>query len=341
MEYQKPHLPHDRQLELLSSRGLKYSDRAGALHTLRTIGYYRLSAYTHVMRRRASDDGDGESRDARLDEFVDGATLEAAVDLHNFDRLLRRTLLDGLAQVEIGLRARVAYELGRTDPFGHTARASLDDRACSKLTKDKDNREVAQFDRWLASYRRNVSDAKHETYVRHFLGKYEGELPIWAAVELLTFGNLLWLLQLLNSRDARRISQPLGFTDPTLLHRYLKALNVLRNHCAHNARVWNRKTTYPPAKPPVRHTPESIGHLRTCDRDRLYPLAALIAHLTTVMDETTNWPREFITVMRKFPQPLEMTAVTTMGFPDSWTNQPLWQHNPPPRATPRRDRLGD
>jgi abortive infection bacteriophage resistance protein len=45
MEYQKPPLSYDEQLNLLVSRGLNIDDRVSALACLRVISYYRLSAY--------------------------------------------------------------------------------------------------------------------------------------------------------------------------------------------------------------------------------------------------------------------------------------------------------
>ena len=45
MHYTKPALSFDQQLDLLRQRGLSVADNARALHWLRQISYYRLSAY--------------------------------------------------------------------------------------------------------------------------------------------------------------------------------------------------------------------------------------------------------------------------------------------------------
>jgi len=44
-KYNKPPLPCDKQIDLLSSRGLEVSDRAKAEQFLSQVNYYRLSAY--------------------------------------------------------------------------------------------------------------------------------------------------------------------------------------------------------------------------------------------------------------------------------------------------------
>ena len=292
MTYDKPHLTYDKQLDLLASRGMSYTDRQSATRVLRAIGYYRLSAYTYVFRIPGDPRPDGRPG-PRSDDFVPGTSMEAIVALHDFDRALRRSLLDGLQQAEIGLRCMVGYQLGMVDPFGHTNRLSLDPAACARINAD--GRDA--FDKWMETYHRNIDDAKHEAYVQHFSAKYNRDMPVWVATELMTFGSLLWLHELLPGRAAKRISDNLGISDPKLLHRYLKALNVLRNHCAHNARVWNRSTIYPPAKPPRNHVPDTLHHLRACDSDRLYFLAALCAHFVTRLDAASNWPRQFATVV--------------------------------------------
>lgn len=249
MEYAKPHLPYDKQLDLMVSRGMAYSDRRSASQALRRIGYYRLSAYTYVFRKEGPKLDDG-ARGPRSDSFLPGATLDDALALHNFDRDLRAVLLEGLHVIEVGLRVRIGYTLGKTDPFGHLCSAALDPTACATARKRRDGTPCTAFDQWLDHYDGLAAEARSEVYVQHFRSKYDGRIPVWVATEFMTFGALLWLYELLNDSDANKIAVELGIRERSLFHRYLKALNVLRNHCSHNARVWNRATTYPPAKPP-------------------------------------------------------------------------------------------
>lgn len=336
MEYDKPHLPYDQQLSLLTSRGMTYADRTTASQALKRIGYYRLSAYTYVFREQGPELQNGE-RGPRSDQFVTGATLEDALALHNFDRDLRAVLLDGLHIIEVGLRVRIGYTLGKTDRFGHLTSAALDPTACAKLRTRRDGSECTAFDNWRGHYDSLVREAKSEVYVQHFNDKYDGKIPVWVATEFMTFGALLWLYELLNDADAYKIAASLGIRERSLFHRYLKALNVLRNHCSHNARVWNRSTVYPPAKPPKPLTPGTLHHLRTADNDKVYLLAALCAHLVATIEPTSNWPRRFATVAKKFPAPHGMTVENMMGFPEGWSSLPLWNYEPPKTVRPKVD----
>jgi abortive infection bacteriophage resistance protein len=328
VEYAKPHLPYDKQLELITSRGMTYADRRVASQALKRIGYYRLSAYTYVFRKPGPPLPNGD-HGPRSDNFVCGATLDDAIALHNFDRDLRAVLLEGLHIIEVGLRVRIGYTLGKTDRFGHLTSAALDPTACAARRNRRDGSECTAFDKWLEHYNGLVEEAKSEVYVQHFHTKYDSKIPVWVATEFMTFGALLWLYELLNDADANKIAADLGIRERGLFHRYLKALNVLRNHCSHNARVWNRATTYPPAKPPRHITPEAIHHLKDADNDKVYFLAALCAHLIPAIEPTSNWPRRFATVAKKFPAPHGMTVENMMGFPSRWTSLPLWNYEPP------------
>lgn len=329
MKYTKPHLPYDEQLKRLVDRGMPYADQQRAIRALKHIGYYRFSAYTYPFREFSPRDGDGKPTGPRPDTFQDGSTFETALALHDFDQALRRCLGNGLEEVEVGLRTQVAYILGKTDPFGHLDRTVLDTAACGEVVDRSDATTV--FDRFVDTFERQRSEAKNEEYVKHFIAKYDGKMPVWVAAEFMSFGLLVRLYSLLGHREAEKIANLVAIRDRKLVHRYLKALNALRNDCAHHCRVWNRSTIYPPAKPPKKLTDERLHHLHGADSSRVYPLAALTAHFAIQLNPATNWPRKFKEVMGKFPGPLGMTPEHQMGFPADWRSEPMWSYDPKAR----------
>lgn len=329
MKYAKPHLNYNEQVELLRSRGLAIEHAPDAVRALKRIGYYRLSAYTYVFRKPGAPTAAGQ-RPARIDTFVDGATLEQAVELSDFDDKLRGVLLTGLQQVELGLRVQVAYQLGKTNAHGHLSVEHLDAARCAEIATDGFDGAQTRYEDWRARYEKLRSESKTEDFVKHFLLKYDGDVPIWAATEFMTFGCLTALYGLLSSRDAGVIATTLGIKNRDIVYGWLKALNVLRNHCAHNARIWNRATVYPPRVPAASLTDARLHHLATVDNNRLYFLAAITAHILICLDSGTNWPRQLATVMGKFPGSHGMTPTNMMGFPEGWKDLDLWQHVPPP-----------
>ncbi len=317
MKYDKPHLPYDQQLRRLVERGMPYGDQQRAIRALQLIGYYRLSAYTYPFRDFSAVGEDGKPVGSRPDTFQQASTFEDAVALHDFDQRLRRCLATGLEEVEIGLRTQIAYTLGKRDPFGHLNPGAL-----------ADDLRTDDHDRFLEIFTKQRDEAKDEEFVKHFILKYEGEMPIWVAAELMSFGLLVRLYSLLHDKDASAIAATLAVRDRRTVHLYLKALNVLRNDCAHHCRVWNRSTVFPPRKPPRALSHERIMHLADADQNRLYPLAALTGHFAIQLNPATRWPMKFKEAMKGFPCPLGMSPEAQMGFPAGWQDQAIWAYRP-------------
>lgn len=324
MEYTKPHLNYNQQVQLLAARGLDVSACEATVRALKRVGYYRLSAYTYPLRRR-SEDGVGRSK-----EFVDGASLDDALSLCDFDDRLRTTLLSGLQRLEVAMRVQMGYQLGKTHPFGHLDRQHLDETRCAvpmRPGRDADD-GIDAHGSWLRRYEQLQGEAKTEDYVKHFILNYESQIPIWAATEFMTFGCLTALYDLLNDRDAKAIARNLEVQNRDVVHGWLRALNVLRNHAAHNARIWNRATVYPPKRPKASFLPPRLAHLSAADNNRVYFVAAICAHFLIALDPGTDWPRQFVTTMRKFKPVHGMTPENTMGFPTGWETLDIWRHQP-------------
>ena len=57
-------------------------------------------------------------------------------------------------------------------------------------------------------------------------------------------GCLVSLLGLMERKDQCTIARELGLKNQDVLLGWLRPLNVLRNHCAHGNRVWNRPVVF-------------------------------------------------------------------------------------------------
>lgn len=321
----KPHLAYDKQLDRMSAHGLTYSDRARALDALRGIGYYRLSAYTYPFREPANEQDIAEGR-KRNAQFRHGSTLEDALHLYDFDEKLRVALLRALQTIEVGFAVKVGYTLGKRAPDAHVRIEHLDQSKC--LATDSDGRTA--YDKWVTRYTKLRSDALQEEFVKHHVLHYEGNIPVWAATGFLDFGAVVRLYSLMTKSDQRKIAHELGLTADSAetLHKWLRALNILRNNCAHNNRVWNRSTVDVPPKFAVQVAPAKLHHLNQIgndDRQKIYLLAALTAHLVLAVDPRSRWPWEtFKTVAKKFGSVAGMTPENTLGFPRDWAELDLW-----------------
>jgi abortive infection bacteriophage resistance protein len=160
--YNKPHLAISEQVRLLASRGMALRDPALAAHWLGVVGYYRLSGYWYPYRRPAS------GATGRSDAFEPDTTFEQVVALYAFDRKLKLLVLDALERVEIAVRFRVGYTLGRRGAYAHLDPDTLDGAfgRSAGYTTWKRKVDAAQT-------------ASREDFVQHFRAKYDGRLPVW------------------------------------------------------------------------------------------------------------------------------------------------------------------
>ncbi len=117
--YAKPPLEYEQQLLQLKERGLVFEDDKPALHCLKTISYYRLSAYRHPLRK-INQGG------ALSDDFVGGSQFKEVLQLYEFDHRLRLLLMDAIGRIEVCIRALFAYQIGcKYGTFGHAVRTTF------------------------------------------------------------------------------------------------------------------------------------------------------------------------------------------------------------------------
>ena len=160
----KPATTFEQQLEILRNRGLVISDNENALNVLRSVNYYRFSAYTLTLKNRSTN------------EFHENTTFEDVFRLYEFDSKLRHLLVGVLEAIEIAFRTRVAYEFAHSyGPLGYQK---------SEYFKKE------EFHQDILKELQNAIAKNQEIFIEHHKKKYGGEFPIWVAIELLSFGTV-------------------------------------------------------------------------------------------------------------------------------------------------------
>lgn len=177
---------HGEQIDLLRSRGMHIGDEAVARRVLERVNYYRLSGYWYSFRE-LSPDGD-----QRLDTFVDDTSFGEVLSLYEFDERLRAGVFTCLTPIELAIRSALGHELGRIDPQIHLKPELLGPVARQPGPSAEPS---ATYKKWKRLYDKEVSLSR-EDFVAHHKKKYSGQLPIWAAVEIIDWGSLSYLYQL-------------------------------------------------------------------------------------------------------------------------------------------------
>jgi abortive infection bacteriophage resistance protein len=288
MNYSKPALLYEDQLNLLVSRNLICNDRLRALEWLQRIGYYRLSAYFIPFR------------DGGTDNFRDGTDLGNIVDLYKFDGNLRLLVMQAMDRIEVAVRAVITYQtahnlgvFGYADPANFAS--SFDHAEFLKLIRREERRSA-------------------ETFVDHYRTKYTSEmhLPFWMATELISFGALSKMYANLRTKLRKQIAREFNQPAPFFLS-WLHALTAIRNTCAHHGRLWNRELAVKPELP-------KAWKAQGIDNKRLYVIALIIQTLLSEVSPDSRWKERLKAHFSAYPS----VDLAQMQFPTDWQNEAPW-----------------
>ena len=326
MKYTKEWLPLEGQVERLIARGLDLPDRARAVAALEAIGYYRLTGYLYpyLESEEYTDDAD-RVRTRVLNKYRPGTTLAHAESIIDFDRRLRILVLEGVERIEVAVRMRTGYILGRTSAFAH-AEASCFDGSFTGSSTDSREPRASKHVQWLerVKARRDSSD---EQFVAHFRDKYDDRMPVWALTELLELGHLSTLYRGMLQRDSEELAHAFGVPRKKMMTSWLASMNYVRNVAAHHARLFNRKLQHAPARPTTGTIP-MLDHLSAPGAPKAdfgtYNALAIIAYLLQSIDLEPNWARKQADLFRAFPTSHALT-LQSVGVPEDWESLDLWR----------------
>ncbi|WP_199730538.1 Abi family protein [Amycolatopsis panacis] len=296
----KQYQPYDQQVGLLAQRGMDVGDRHDAVAILRRVSYYRLSGYWYPFRKQAAT--------GRHDDFYPGTRLRDVVSLYDFDARLRAATFTALAPIELAIRALLGHELGKVDPCAHLDPGKLGITAQSG----------AGYRCWLDRYKSGLHQSR-EDFVKHHHERYGGRLPVWAAVELLDWGALTYLYGFAPRGVQDEVSAACGLSAPQLTS-WLKALNVVRNTCAHHGRLFNRVHTITSKRPKPGEHPDLDA--ATTKWNRTFGQLTLIQFL---LDRLQVGRKILLpTVLKGFPS-VDIVPITHLGATSDWqSTSKLW-----------------
>jgi len=334
--FSKPAKSAAEHLQQWRERGLIIDDEERATRYLSHISYYRLSAYAIPY----TQPGSTEHR------FLPGTRFDDLLSLYVFDRELRLLVLDAIERVEVAVRAQLCNHMSLTygnDPFwyldeGHFKREYGHKRLLAGLERQLDDeRKRLESDLRQLEKRRNLSDeqrqalgqkVRQETFLRHYLCSYEHPRlpPCWMMVEMLTWGDLSYLYAgLLRAADQKAIARGLG-SHAELLLSWLKGINLIRNICAHHARLWNRELGVSiklPTSDAVNWLKQEVEladpHIRW--EKRLYPVLVALQSMLGTISPASRWGERLAALLAKYPH----ISLAHMGMPVSWQQDPFWQ----------------
>lgn len=225
----KPSKTISELIELLKARNLIFADEHKAEDFLFQNNYYRLSGYWRKYQTNP-DSGDNN--------FKDGTAFEKILAIYELDASLRNLLQRGLGIFEISFRSKIAYCMAHSEPNGQFLYL-LQNSYNNKISKNEKPEDL------LISIKKELERSK-EKCVIHYKNKNE-DIPIWAAIEVLSFGTISKMYSRWSDKNLlKKVSLSMkSLKEYGYTVNIVRSLVYLRNLCAHQARVWNRRLTIP------------------------------------------------------------------------------------------------
>ena len=272
----------DEQVENLKSIGLIVDDEEYAKKILNDISYFRLvKAYSLNLKPKNGC-------------YDKQTTFKEIVDLYLFNANFRQIIFPEIEKVEINVRCRVANFFAKQ--YGVLGYLQAENFA--------DENYHAQF----------LKDINEKApFVRNFRENYEGgNLPIYALVEVFSFGTLSKFYKNMLNKDKKAIAKSFG-VGYTYFESWLESISYVRNICAHYGRIYNAKLS----KTPIlykEYTQVGIGN------NRIYGVLLCLKHL---LKNDVHW-NLFVDKIELLFDKYQYVKISTMGFPENWRE--LLQH---------------
>ena len=264
-QYPKQILTIAQQVQSYIDAGIVITSRADVEKALKSVGFYRLRGYSFHLYDNATK------------KYVPGIKFEDILKLYQFDQELSALIFSMISKIEVALRVRLVEAL-----LIHGEPLVLQD---SSIFKEK------------KLYWQNISTVASEiarsndVFIKHNFDNHDGEVPVWAAVEVLSFGTLSKIIKNLKTGTGSSYSilttnyqyksKKGNLVNPSqkMLASWIQGVAVLRNMCAHNSRIYNRtihttpeildvdKVTPPPAHNGLYQILLAMKYLRSSDEE--------------------------------------------------------------------------
>lgn len=284
---------YEDQLSKMEERGLVVADEELAIARLRDLNYYRLRGYWLTLERD--------------DAFVEGASFDDVWEIYQLDRELRTWLWRAIAPIEIKLRTQFAYY------FAHLCGAGA-------YLEAENYRSHSKFERAISNFERERDRAYDQGVpcVVHNMDKY-GKLPVWAAVESMSFGTLSMLYGNLDpgagaSGESKgvqaSVAEAFG-TKPHYLKSWIHHLTTVRNIAAHHDRFYNRVMTICPSL-----LRQDERRIRRRDASKQFSTFLVIRRICE-----KSWPGEWGSLRDELTSCIDRhpsVNLAPMGFPKDW-----------------------
>lgn len=296
MKYSKRPIDIPEQIAALSNRGLVIENEIFAQQQFSSISYFRLACYWKPYEINSN-----------THELVKGTSLEEILSLYAFDRELRSIVFSAIQDIEIALRTRIIHHFSMKHGAFWFMNASLFS-------------DTEIFDKCFLSLQNEVSRSKEDFLLEHFK-KYDSPSmpPVWKTLEVASFGTLSKLFcNMADISVKKSVAKSFGLPQYKYLESWIRSITVLRNCCAHHARIWNRRFPLMPQLP--KHLSFAWIEVDVAKPMKLFALLSTILYLEQNIVSNSSIKERLLALFLRQHQ----SRLKAMGFPENWREQGLW-----------------
>jgi len=287
----KPKTTYADQLALIKGRGCVVESDERAIACLSAINYYRLTAYFLPFR------------DTKTGIYTARVSFDQIMGIYAFDQALRFLLGSVIEDIEISLRANLAYyHSHKHEALGYEEASNFD--------------PTFNWSELVRKMRRDKLRRKESRIFKHHEATYGGKFPLWVIVEFFSFGTLNYFIKGLKAEDKTAIAN-IFQTDPEHLNNWLAILNDLRNLCAHGGRLYYGHFSKHP-------TPLSNEKFNEKKKNSLYAQLLLLKWL---YPDRQKWDTSIVPQLRRLVEAhSKHIRLSHMGFSNTWWKELHWSH---------------
>ena len=241
---------------------------------------------------------------------ISGTTLERISGIYEFDKRLTVMLCGLIEEIEVFIKTQIAYYHSLT--YGALGYLDSNNFLPTKADKHKDLIDL---------FNREIQNNSDTLFVKHHNKNYNGQFPLWVAVELFTLGNISQFYSQMTAADKKAVSK--NITELTgyqyqykQLESLLFCLTHLRNKCAHFTRLYYHKFGTIPNFP--KYVTKEINI--SSNNIRIYQYLFILKILTPVPERWNNFVTELEALIDNYSQQINLNHI---GFPDNWKSELL------------------
>lgn len=288
MDLKKP-LSYDEQIKKLIEHGVVIEDEEKVKTILSQINYYRYTGYALQFRVSPSSSN-----------YAGDVTFEKIYRIYQFDEALRDIFRKYIEQIEVYYRTQISYGFSiakcKVAPYDQ----HYDEKNfCNK----KGYKEV------MDSFKKEKNYYRDSLIVKHHKSKYSNKMPLWVVVELMSFSNISKLYSAMYYSEQDSIAGAVG-TGRKMLENHLHCLSVLRNKCAHAARMYNTEFN-----PPAKLAPNFLKKHPEIANNSLFAYTLVLLKRLPDRVRKSNFIIEIEAVLEKYKDDIDFACI---GFPEDY-----------------------